>query len=432
MAKFKKKVLEPGTYHSPDGVLVITKDRIKHWADSFKEMKNARINVPTPWGHQKLGASYEDREYLESKFNAGFIEDLNVNDDGELIAVLDIPREEDANKVGTIVREVSPQIETKWKDGKGREWDDVITHLALVTKPVVPEQDNFESLPPQGGIRLSLRYKLSLEEEEKYMDGKGKEKEKEVEVGGGEIDSELLDALASVGLHLPEGLSKVDFVPALKAAALTLKAKGGEAPGEEGNEEDLFKDLDLSGLGDEEGKENEEEEKEEKKGKKAEAGEENVEDLSGGGEEKGKGPIMEQQPSYTMSTREKALEARLALFQSKLEDADRTRLDNEISLLLSQGKITPVIANELRKDLGKYKLSLNSKDEPQTSILAAKIETFKLMPEGSAWSNDDRVRLRNSAEEDLPSEFKSLTEEAADKIADRQLKACGRTVAYEF
>lgn len=447
MAKFKKKVLEEGRYQSPDGMIDITKDRIKHWAASFQKMKAAGLKIPIPWGHQsKASPDYDEREFYESKYNGGYLEDLQADKNGCLIAIVDIPKEDDAQRIGTTVREVSPQVETKWKDGRGKVWDDVITHIALVTHPVVPGQDNFEvyedAPKPEGATRLSLKQKLSkgdspMADEVEDLEGaveepvkkeKKKDKPKEPETvtedvfednsgaSSGGIDSELLDLLARVGLIIPDGTSEKDFVTALKASAATLTHKMDEEGGGAGDEGDLG-NLDLSGLEDA---------------------------LSGGGQEPpvdeaaaaepgaggdaNKGPVMEQQPAMTMSLAKNNIEAELELCKQQLENSNRDKLSNTVELLLTQGKITPVIADQLRGELKQYKLSLGG----GISIVESKLETLKYMPEGSAWGNDERIRLSKISEESLPSEFKNLNDEDASRLADLQLKRTGKSGSYEF
>lgn len=457
MAKFKKKVLEPGTYQSPDGEIVITPERINHWVNSFHKMKEAGLKIPTPWGHQsKANPDYEEREFNESKYNAGFLENFEKDDKGALIAIVDVPREEDADRVGTVVQEVSPQVETAWKDGKGRVWEDVITHLAFVTHPVVPGQDNFESITPLGATRLSLKHKLSnsitgeakMAKENEGLDtevdkvdeteetskpskkSKKPKKEKEMEhafeSGDNEtsgLDAELIDLLASVGIIIPDDTTQEDFMPALKAACATLKhSKEGGMGDMGGGDQDLLQGLDLSGMEDA------------LAGAGGQDGEKPPVDAAGGqdaGQDPNKGPLMEQPPSMSMSLN-KNHEDKIAMLSAKLEEADRTRMSNEVELLLSQGKITPVIATKLKNDLKGYRLSLGSNGKQEPSMVQSHIDNFKLMPEGSAWSNDQRIRLSKVAEEALPSEFKSFDEAEATKIADAQLRSTGRSTSYQF
>ena len=47
MTTFKKTVLQVGKrYRSPDREVVVTKDRLKHWADTFKAMSAAGAVIP--------------------------------------------------------------------------------------------------------------------------------------------------------------------------------------------------------------------------------------------------------------------------------------------------------------------------------------------------------------------------------------------------
>lgn len=439
MAKFKKKVLEEGVYQSPDGVINITKDRIKHWAESFKKMKTAGLKIPIPWGHHsKAIPDYDEREFYESKYNGGYIEDLQSDKDGALVAIIDIPREEDSTRIGTSVKEVSPQIETAWKDGKGNVWSDVITHLALVTHPVVPGQDNFEAInddpTPVGATRLSLKNKINkngdsdmakkaddevVAKPEKEPKAKDNLFEGHANEHSG-IDPELLDLLGSIGLIIPEDTTEEDFIPALKASAATLKHKLDEEGGNSKDEDDLLGGLDLSGLEDALGGAGGAEDAASK------PAEENVEDMSA--VDNKKGPVMEQQPAMSMSLNKNNLETELAAVKSQLESSHKDSLRNQVDLLLTQGKITPVIAERLKNEVGRYKLSLNG----ETSLVQSQIETFKLMPEGSAWGNDEKIRLSRASEESLPSEFKTLSEDDASRLAELQLKRAGKVGSLEF
>lgn len=444
MAKFKKDILKVGEYTSPDGTVIVTPERMDHWAKQFKIMSKSGLKIPTPWGHQGIARpkTYEEKEFWESKYNAGYLEDLKV-ENGILQAILEVPREEDADRIGKSIKEVSPQIETAWRDGNGRIWNDVITHLALVTHPVVSGQDNFvkveDSPCPEYAMRLSLRnliIKLDTGESDnmakKNEDAvdtkeietknekkpKGKEENESEKVTEGGDLSELVGVLEEIGLVLGDDVNEDNFMERLMGAALTLKNKidelGGEEEGEEG-----FKNLNVP----EEG----EEKSEEEEGQKPE--QENVQDFQNA-DERGGGKVQEEQPAMTMNLKKQLdnTTKRLSLTEKKLEESDKRTMEADIVRLLETGRIIPVIAHKLREQLRTYKLSLNSNGEPEKSFVQEQIEYFKMMPEGSSWSNDDKIRMRAVSEEALPSEFKTLTDSEADALAEKQLRYSGRGV----
>ncbi len=415
MAKFKKQIIKTGIYRSPDGEVPVTPERIDHWCNQFKRMSINGLKIPIPWGHQQTSPlTYEEREYQESKFNAGFIEEMlkEKDDDGEdmLVAVLDIPLKQDIEKIGTTIKEVSPQIESNFVDGKGKLWQDVITHLALVTLPVIPSQDNFKLVDdplPANALRLNLKNRLRGI---KMADKKC-------------VDKEFLELLKKIGIVLPEDTDDSNFAERMKPAMLTLIEQldkfdtSMNADGKTGtNEEDLLKGLtdDLTNK-DAPGATNPDE-----MGKNA--------------------PKEEVPPTMTLSLRDKEefdktkselenTKQKLSLtgnelesMRKNLESTKQQSMEIEVDSLLKTGRITPVIAQKLTAETKTYKLSLRSDGTEEPTAIRAQIDTFKLMPEGSAWSSNDVTKMRNSGEADLPTSFGGISDEDAEKIAQNQLK----------
>jgi hypothetical protein len=429
--KFKKIILKPGTYISPDGEINIDKNRISRWVSKFNEMKSSGLNIPTPWGHQSKARpiSEDENEFRTSKYNAGFVETLGQDEQGRMYTVIDVPRAEDADRIGTIVKEVSPQIESVWRDGSGKTWSDVITHLALVTHPVVAGQENFEPVKDDPLPSYSMRLSLSNYKEDKDMpepidmDATPTKKTatpsqratpnkaaSEVSTSGS-MDPELLDLLASVGLVLPEDLelpANSPFVEALKAAALTLKHKIDElegpeagAPGDLELPPELMESLN-----------------------KAPATEQDNTQMQE------KKPLEEQPAQMTMSlTKElNSAKQRLSLTERKLEESEKKQMIADVKQLLSSGRITPPIATKLQEEIRVYKMSLNTNTgEALPSPVLEKIEMFKMIPENSTMAPADRQRM-SLTEEILPDTFKEMGEDEASRIADQQLRASGRSV----
>lgn len=469
MARFKKEIAKSGVYESPDGNVIITPERMQHWQNQFIRMRAAGLKIPAPYGHQSK-ANPDEAEFLESKYNTGFIEELQLDEKGVLHAILEVPRKEDAERIGTTLQECSPQIRNFYKDGKGRIWQDCLTHVAVVTQPVIPDQTNFELLPDAplqpNEIRLSLKNYISNDIEgnitnmattataPKTATGTATETKKPfgqtgtgtaletaatgtatgtdagtaTATGEGSGDHQLFDTLAAVGLELPAGLTVPTggdaevFVKALEAAALTLKSKIDEM-----EDENDFEDLEKPA----EGGEGEEDLK-------------GLEDLlKGGGQQGLQQPGLQDMQSQTPGTGatpqmeppqmnmalkklNKQVEAdkqQINLLHTRLEDADRKNMRIEIDNLLKSGRITPVIAQRLNNEVGTYRLSLNASGEAAQTIVQAKIDEFKLLPEGAAWSDKEKVDLRNATEQALPREYTELNAADADKIVNEQLRS---------
>ncbi len=144
--RFRKELIREGTWVHPtrNFRLSVTRDRMRRWVEKFRLMRERGIRVPVPFGH-----SYDPKE------NAGFVEEL-VLDGNVLFAVLNIPRPEDAQKLGQTVKDVSLSINPDFRDGQGRRYGEVIEHVALTTRPVVSGQGDFVPLSLPDGSQAEL------------------------------------------------------------------------------------------------------------------------------------------------------------------------------------------------------------------------------------------------------------------------------------
>lgn len=171
MPTIPKKIVTPGQYTvnvpTKDGwkreKQAITPERIKHWVDQFQAMNKAGISIPAPWRHDlTIGALSDEqkkqlieREKNEgSRLNAGFWENLFVDHDASLHGILDVPLDDDYQRVGKTVKETSIYTVPKYLDGNGNEWNDVIYHVALVTHPIETGQENFQRDTQEGKVEL--------------------------------------------------------------------------------------------------------------------------------------------------------------------------------------------------------------------------------------------------------------------------------------
>ena len=139
--KFWKELIREGRWINAKAgfTLQVDRGRLAQWARNFHEMADAGIRVPVPWGH-----SYDPRD------NAGFVEEIELRDGG-LWALLNVPDEGDAAKLGSTVRAVSVSINPGFVDGSGRDWGEVIEHVALTNYPVVTDQEDFIQASSDGG-----------------------------------------------------------------------------------------------------------------------------------------------------------------------------------------------------------------------------------------------------------------------------------------
>ncbi len=144
--RFRKELIREGTWVHPtrNFRLSVTVERMRRWVEKFRLMQKRGIRVPVPFGH-----SYDPKD------NAGFVEEL-VLSGNVLTAVLNVPRPEDAEKLGRTVKDVSISVNPDFRDGQGRRYGEVIEHVALTTQPVVSGQTDFVPLALPDGSQAEV------------------------------------------------------------------------------------------------------------------------------------------------------------------------------------------------------------------------------------------------------------------------------------
>lgn len=152
MPTFTKRIIRPGTYTVPrsDGTsarIHIGPQRIRSWLTTFDRMRKTGLAVPAPWRHDERALPVRldgDRMDTDAYNNAGFWKRLWVDEgDGSLYGEVDVPREDDADRLGKTVVDVSLLAKPRWTDGQGNAYEDALTHIALVTHPVAPDNETF-------------------------------------------------------------------------------------------------------------------------------------------------------------------------------------------------------------------------------------------------------------------------------------------------
>lgn len=214
MPRVKKDVLKPGRYRLADGRLIeYTQGDVKRLGQRLKQMKAAGLHVPMAWEHQDDAKprSRAERMADRARFNLGFAEDA-VMEGGRLICEIDVPDEEDARRLAS-ARYVSPEVVTDWIDGLDRRWPGrSITHIAVTTHPVNPDQKPFERLS-RGVERFSIADLVEPDQEAHYMIKQ-------------DAVNQLVEALSTAGIYLPEDFSFNDPEAAIRlitTAALNSK-----------------------------------------------------------------------------------------------------------------------------------------------------------------------------------------------------------------
>jgi hypothetical protein len=162
---FVREVTPEGKF---GGVMVVDTDpaRVTHWNNSTKAMLKAGLSIPVPLEHgDEHAMDKRTAEAARTLHNSGWVVDSRIGKGGKLEYKLRIDDPETAKAVREKrIGMVSPLIEPEFLDGSGREWNDVIVHLALTNKAVIQPQGEFKRVAASlrtGGVipKLSTRFR---------------------------------------------------------------------------------------------------------------------------------------------------------------------------------------------------------------------------------------------------------------------------------
>ena len=138
--KEKRRCLKVGKWYgnTPTGMpYVVSLDKMKKLVENFYKAKEVGVEVPLMMGHT------DDPEK-----RIGTVVELEISDDW-LYATSTIPNE--AERAKAKLSPSSVEVTSNYTDGYGNSYDEMLTHLAVVTHPAVPGQGPV--------IALSLRTK---------------------------------------------------------------------------------------------------------------------------------------------------------------------------------------------------------------------------------------------------------------------------------
>lgn len=148
----EKEVISPGTYFYTDEAtglprkLVATPELCKYWCDQGNKMIGLGLTIPVPYEHDFSAHPMTPKDKLLN--NAGEVREYRLKN-GKLFSSVDVQDPDVKGKIGHSIRWTSPWI-SSFTDGDGRKWDNVISHLALTTRPRITKQ------APFGGIAAAL------------------------------------------------------------------------------------------------------------------------------------------------------------------------------------------------------------------------------------------------------------------------------------
>jgi len=429
--KFTKLIARPGTYEAstPTGPerVHLSHDRLKQWATAFDQMTSAEnpLRIPAPWKHDASKPLSKEERAADN--NAGFWEKIWQAKDGSLYGQLDVPRDEDASKVGTTVQEVSPYVLPNWKDGMGREWGESMMHVALVTHPVTPGQTNFEKVKTKhkGEPAMALALSQLL-----FADTVQEPKEPENQAGSIEANnasvSDAVAALAQVGVVLPSDTNAENVVERIVTAVQAIKGSQTSEGTPAGQNQDQAgkpteKPLPIA-MG-----ENLMKVKVSQDGKSLEfASEDECKQFQ---EIVGKAEAKDDTVKHALAF---------------ATDSAKKTYVSRVERLVEQGRITPAVAtNKLKPMIEAFEFSLGADGKQATTELDNVLGILEDLPSNSTGfgslasilsdengSPKKPEGLRFAFEQEIPesmleSGMNAISEEDADKAADAQLQNAG-------
>lgn len=334
-----------------------TADDCRRYAELGNQMLSSRIAVPVCWNHRDdakpTQLSSDDAKSELARGTAGYVERYVQVADGRVMAEAEIPDDQDANRA-KIVRFASPEIE-RFIDGNGRDWGEVITHLALTPRPRQHDQEPIRQL----GFTTKKPIRLAIDPQEgSDMADEAKDTDTSAtdsEGGQNNYFQEAIEHLANKGINLPE-----DTTPENVWERIVVACMQG----------DDYNDNDMDNNATTEGTDNSN----------------NLEEV--------------QPTNPVMMGFQKQKEIALGMAVKNIKQ--------EITDLLRSGQITTAIQKSMTSRLDKIKtrLSFDKDGNLQKNELLIEIEAYKKLPKGAAWSKAgqgraDRGSVRMSHGEDI-------------------------------
>lgn len=414
---FSKSILKVGTYHSPDGVVKVTPERLRHWARETKRLQSVGYAIPSHFDHsneleelEPIAMDVLDRKQTRSASRTvGKLSDIRVSKDGqsaEIVLETLTPQATEAVKSNSVY--VSPVIFPEWKDGAGNSYRDVITSFDLVDHPVDYSQTSFVPAQKLGlvpAIRMGVNTKpfrlgaAMADEEKEYDEFEEDSTDTEGDEGGSDsvpdtsmdepaeetapptpVDTDPTDdiesnaqalgdviaALQGMNIILPPDTAAGNFLERLHTALLTAQAHQGMGgnPGE----------------------------------------------MPG-----------EQIPE--------AASPQIATMSVQQRQRVSKSLTQRIEALLKSGRCKPVEANNQKRALQTVRLSLDSEGNPRKSHIERWIEAREDVPEGTFWSNKQKTSATKLSRVPAPqtwNAFEAISPQEEDALVKEHLKRAVR------
>lgn len=334
--KFQKTMLRVGhTYKSPDAEVVVTTERLKHWAGEHKRLTDAGNIVPMHYDHSSEKEmlepitmdAFKKKESRSAKNSVGFLSEFNLTDDGQAAElVYEVLDDQAAKQSEANVVQVSPVIFKKWKDGAGNEYEDLITHLDIVNHPVDYSQTPATRVDNEPAVVMAIRMGVS----EPY---KFDASNNEPNLG------DIIKSLQLVGVHLPEDTDTLNFFDRLRTALIAANAVNPLVEHTEPGGSNTFDQH---------------------------------------------GETMTHDPQFTAMSLETP-EGKFVTNQYR--ESQQGKLDS----MLAAGQMTPAEHTDQTTSLTTVRLSLNDQGEAAPTTVSEFITNREALPKGTFWSDEQKT-----------------------------------------
>lgn len=154
----EKEIIAPGSYYYTDSSngtprrLDVSSDLTAYWCDQGTKMIASGLTIPVPFEHDFNAHPMTPKEQILN--NAGEVKEYKLKDFDDpirgkvrnaLFGVVEVQDPDAKRKIGHSIRWTSPWINS-FTDGNGKQWQNVISHLALTTRPRITRQEPFPSI----------------------------------------------------------------------------------------------------------------------------------------------------------------------------------------------------------------------------------------------------------------------------------------------
>lgn len=265
MDVFEQEFLKPGKFEVAPGVRVtLTQGDIKNYVDGTREMIAAGYLPPVLFEHSAAGSadgSPRDRKASEVKHGSGWLKDVRINEQGGAVHVLEVNDSAAAEKLRNgSIKFTSPELRPSFRDGSGREFRNVISHVALTHKPrfikqgpITPIQLSLDEAGPSlGGQPIQLSLEDYVDDEDKKPDSEAEAtppeateaepENKDIPAKDSEAEMQLQAVLAQLkdvaAIDLPADTTMETLVPYLLTALKTKAAHEAKAEADDATEND--------------------------------------------------------------------------------------------------------------------------------------------------------------------------------------------------